>query len=176
VLYIDHGDVLTSAGTASAIDACLHLVRNRLGAAATNRVARSLVVAPHRDGGQAQYIERPLPEQPAGDPIAGVLQWALRHLAEPLPVERLAEVAHLSRRTFIRAFQASTGVTPAVWVRRQRLDEARRLLESTDLPIDQVAAACGFGSTVTLRQSFAAAFHTSPSEYRRRFDARTGGI
>ncbi|WP_229069082.1 GlxA family transcriptional regulator [Actinoplanes sp. DH11] len=173
VLYIDHGDVLTSAGTASALDACLHLVRARLGAAAANRVARSLVVAPHRDGGQAQFIERPLPPRPAGDPIAAVLEWALRHLAEPLPVERLAGVAHLSRRTFIRAFQASTGVTPAVWVRRQRLDEARRLLESTDLPIDQVAAACGFGSTVTLRQSFAAAFHTAPSEYRRRFDARS---
>jgi transcriptional regulator GlxA family with amidase domain len=175
VLYIDHGDVLTSAGTASAIDACLHLVRNRLGAAAANRVARSLVVAPHREGGQAQYIERPLPAQSMNDPIAVVLDWALRHLAEPLPVERLAGVAHLSRRTFIRAFQASTGDTPAVWVRRQRLDEARRLLESTDLPIDQVAAACGFGSTVTLRQSFAAAFDTSPSEYRRRFDARTAG-
>jgi transcriptional regulator GlxA family with amidase domain len=172
VLYVDHGDVLTSAGTASAIDACLHLVRGRLGAAAANRVARSLVVAPHREGGQAQYIERPLPARPANDPIAVVLEWALRHLAEPLPVERLADVAHLSRRTFIRAFQASTGVTPAVWVRRQRLDEARRLLESTDLPIDQVAASCGFGSTVTMRQRFAAAFDTSPSEYRRRFDAR----
>jgi transcriptional regulator GlxA family with amidase domain len=174
VLYIDHGDVLTSAGTASAIDACLHLVRGRLGAAAANQVARSLVVAPHRDGGQAQYIERPLPAQPMNDPIAVALEWALQHLAEPLPVGRLADVAHLSRRTFIRTFQASTGVTPAVWVKRQRLDEARRLLESTDLPIDQVAATCGFGSTVTLRQSFAAAFDTSPSEYRRRFDARTG--
>lgn len=176
VLYIDHGDVLTSAGTASAIDACLHLVRARLGAAAANRVARSLVVAPHREGGQAQYIDRPLPARPADDPIGVTLEWALRHLAEPLPVERLAGVAHLSRRTFIRAFQASTGVTPAVWVRRQRLDEARRLLESTGLPIDQVAAACGFGSTVTLRQSFAAAFDTSPSEYRRRFDARASAM
>ncbi|WP_197043701.1 helix-turn-helix domain-containing protein [Saccharothrix sp. NRRL B-16314] len=173
VLYIDHGDVLTSAGTASAIDACLHLVRGRLGAAAANRVARSLVVAPHREGGQAQYIERPLPAQSANDPIAAVLEWALRHLAEPLPVERLADVAHLSRRTFIRAFQASTGTTPATWIRRRRLDEARRLLESTDLPIDQVAATCGFGSTVTMRQRFTAAFDTSPSEYRRRFDART---
>jgi transcriptional regulator GlxA family with amidase domain len=171
VLYIDHGDVLTSAGTASAIDACLHLVRARLGATSANRVARSLVVAPHREGGQAQYIERPLPAQSANDPIATVLEWALQHMSEPLPVERLADVAHLSRRTFIRAFQASTGVTPAVWVKCRRLDEARRLLESTDLPIDQVAAACGFGSTVTLRQSFAAAFDTSPSEYRRRFDA-----
>lgn len=175
VLYIDHGDVLTSAGTASAIDACLHLVRSRLGAAAANRVARNLVVAPHREGGQAQYIERPLPAHSFDDPITGALEWALRHLAEPLTVERLAAVAHMSRRTFIRAFQASTGVTPAVWVKRQRLDEARRLLESTELPIDQVAAACGFGSSVTLRQSFAAAFDTSPSEYRRRFDTRTAG-
>ncbi|MGS0688729.1 GlxA family transcriptional regulator [Nakamurella sp. GG22] len=174
MLYIDHGDVLTSAGTASAIDACLHLVRGRLGAAAANRVARSLVVAPHREGGQAQYVERPLPAQSVNDPIAVVLEWALRHLAEPLPVERLAQVAHMSRRTFIRAFHAFTGVTPAVWVRRQRLDEARQLLESTDLPIDQVAANCGFGSTVTMRQRFAAAFDTSPAEYRRRFDARTG--
>ncbi|MDI6104201.1 helix-turn-helix domain-containing protein [Actinoplanes sp. NEAU-A12] len=173
VLYIDHGDVLTSAGTASAIDACLHLVRRRLGAAAANRVARSLVVAPHREGGQAQYIERPLPAHASDEPIAATLEWALRHLAEPLTIERLAAVAHMSRRTFIRAFQASTGVTPALWVKRQRLDEARRLLESTDLPIDQVAAVCGFGSGVTLRQSFAAAFATSPSEYRRRFDART---
>ncbi|WP_239166671.1 GlxA family transcriptional regulator [Actinoplanes italicus] len=172
VLYIDHGDVLTSAGTASALDACLHLVRQRLGAAAANRVARSLVVAPHREGGQAQYIERPLPQHGSGDPIAATIEWALRHLGDDLSVERLADVAHLSRRTFIRAFQASTGETPAAWVRRRRLDEVRRLLESTDLLIDQIAAACGFGSAVTLRQSFAAAFDTSPSEYRRRFDAR----
>jgi transcriptional regulator GlxA family with amidase domain len=101
VLYIDHGDVLTSAGTASAIDACLHFVRSRLGAAAANQVARSLVVAPHREGGQAQYIERPLPPHSGDDPIAGALEWALQHLAEPLTVDRLAAVAHLSRRTFI---------------------------------------------------------------------------
>lgn len=171
-LYIDHGDVLTSAGTASALDACLHLVRNRLGAAAANRVARSLVVAPHREGGQAQFIERPLPRGGSDDPIAGVLERALLNLSEPLTVERLAAAAHLSRRTFIRAFRAHTGATPAAWIKRQRLDEARRLLETTDLPIDQVAAACGFGSTVTLRQNFAAAFDTSPSEYRRRFGVR----
>ncbi|WP_250009766.1 GlxA family transcriptional regulator [Actinoplanes sp. M2I2] len=173
VLYIDHGDVLTSAGTASAIDACLHLVRARLGAAAANRVARNLVVAPHRDGGQAQFIERPLPAHTSDESIGATLQWALRHLAEPLTVERLAAVAHMSRRTFIRAFQTSTGISPALWVKRHRLDESRRLLESTDLPIDRVAALCGFGSGVTLRQSFAAAFGTSPSDYRRRFDARS---
>ncbi len=172
VLYIDHGDVLTSAGTASAIDACLHLVRSRLGATAANRVARSLVVAPHREGGQAQYIQRPLPARGAHDPISRVLEWAVQNLGEVLSVERLAEAAHMSRRTFIRAFTASTGATPAAWVRSRRLDEARRLLESTDLPVEQVAARCGLGSAVTLRQNFAAAFDTSPSEYRRRFDAR----
>lgn len=172
VLYIDHGDVLTSAGTASAIDACLHLVRSRLGAVAANQVARTLVVAPHREGGQAQYVERPLPPQSTDDPISRVMEWALLHLGEPLTVEQLAAAAHMSRRTFIRAFGVSTGTTPAAWLRSRRLDEARRMLESTDLPVDQVAATCGFGSAVTLRQSFAAAFGTSPSEYRRRFDAR----
>jgi transcriptional regulator GlxA family with amidase domain len=173
VLYIDHGDVLTSAGTASAIDACLHLVRSRLGAAAANQVARHLVVAPHREGGQAQYVDRPLPPRGSDDPISRVLEWALLHLDEDLTIDRMAAVAHMSRRTFIRAFQASTGATPAAWVRSRRLDEARRLLESTDLPIEQVAADCGFGNAVTLRQNFAAAFGTTPSEYRRRFDARS---
>lgn len=172
VLYIDHGDVLTSAGTASGIDACLHLVRSRLGAAAANQVARHLVVAPHREGGQAQYIDRPLPPRASDDPISRVLEWALLHLGEALTVDEMAAVAHMSRRTFIRAFQASTGATPAAWVRSRRLDEARRMLETTDLPVEQVAAGCGFGNAVTLRQNFAAAFGTSPSEYRRRFDAR----
>lgn len=169
VLYVDHGDVMTSAGTASALDACLHMVRARLGAAAANRVARSLVIAPHREGGQAQYIERPLPERADDDPIS---EGAVHHLHESLSVERLAAVAHMSVRTFIRTFRASTGATPAVWVRLRRLDEARRVLETTSLPIDQVAADCGFGSVVTLRQNFTAAFQTTPSEYRRRFEAQ----
>lgn len=172
VLYIDHGDVVTSAGTASALDACLHLVRTRLGAAAANTLARALVVAPHREGGQAQYVERPLPAHRDDDPISLVLDWALTHLDEPLTVESMASHTHMSERSFVRAFRASTGTTPAAWVRGQRLDEARRLLERTDLPIDQVARACGFGSTITMRQNFAHAFRTSPSEYRRRFDAR----
>jgi len=172
VLYIDHGDVLTSAGTASAIDACLHLVRTRLGAAAANQVARHLVVAPHREGGQAQFIDRPLPPRPSDDPISRVLEWALLHLGDAVTVDDMARVAHMSRRTFIRAFRASTGTSPAAWVRSRRLDEARRLLESTDLSVEQVAADCGFGTAVTLRQSFGAAFGTSPSEYRRRFDTR----
>lgn len=172
VLYIDHGDVLTSAGTASALDACLHLVRARLGAEAANQVARSLVIAPHREGGQAQYIERPVPARSTDDPISRLLEWALGRLGEPLTIDRLAAQAHLSRRTFVRAFRSATGTTPAAWVRARRLDAARRLLEKTDLPIEQVAADCGFGNAVTLRQNFAAAYSTTPTEYRRHFDAR----
>jgi transcriptional regulator GlxA family with amidase domain len=174
VLYIDHGDVLTSAGTASALDACLHLVRARLGAEAANQVARSLVIAPHREGGQAQYIERPVPERSSDDPVSRLLEWTLGHLGEPLTIDRLAAQAHLSRRTFVRAFRAATGTTPAAWIRARRLDAARRLLETTDLSIDQISADCGFGNAVTLRQNFGAAFSTTPTEYRRRFDTRVG--
>ena len=174
VLYIDHGDVLTSAGTASALDACLHLVRTRLGAEAANHVSRSLVIAPHREGGQAQYIEHPMPPRSTDDPISRLLEWALGHLAQPLTIDYLAARAHLSRRTFVRAVRAATGTTPAAWIRARRLDAARRLLETTDLSIDQISADCGFGNAVTLRQNFAAAFSTTPTEYRRRFDARGG--
>ncbi|MEW9871727.1 GlxA family transcriptional regulator [Arthrobacter sp. HS15c] len=174
VLYIDHGDVMTSAGTASALDACLHVVRSRLGADAANKVARSLVIAPHRDGGQAQYIDRPVPHRAMDDPISRLLEWALGRLGEPLTIDRLAAQAHLSRRTFVRSFRAATGTTPAAWIRARRLDAARRLLETTDLSIDQVSADCRFGNAVTLRQNFADAFATTPTEYRRRFDARVG--
>lgn len=172
VLYIDHGDVLTSAGTASGLDACLHVVRARLGADAANRVARSLVVAPHRDGGQAQYIEHPVPEGSGDDRIAHLLEWALGRLGEPLGIDRLAAQAHLSRRTFVRAFRATTGTTPSAWVRSRRLDAARRLLETTDLPIDRIASDCGFGNAVTLRQNFAGSLGTTPTAYRRRFTTR----
>ncbi|MFC7431817.1 MULTISPECIES: GlxA family transcriptional regulator [unclassified Agrococcus] len=171
-LYVDHGDVLTSAGTASGLDACLHVVRTRLGADAANRVARSLVVAPHREGGQAQYIERPVPERSESDPTAAAMGWALEHLDEELTVDRLASAALMSRRTFVRAFRASTGTTPASWVRSRRLDEARRLLEATDLSVAQIAASCGFGSPITLRQAFRAEFGSTPSDYRRRFSTR----
>jgi len=171
-LYVDLGDVLTSAGTASGLDACLHLVRSRLGADAANRVARSLVVAPHREGGQAQYIERPVAQRVTDDPIAQSVEWALAHLNGDLGVDQLAAAAHMSRRSFVRAFRATTGATPAAWVRSRRLDEARRLLETTGLSVDQVSESCGFGNTVTLRQNFLAAFGCTPSNYRRRFDAR----
>ena len=169
VLYVDHGDVLTSAGAASGLDACLHLVRTHLGAQAANEVARQLVIAPHREGGQAQYIERPVQRRADDDPVGSTTAWALEHLGEPLPVERLARKAQMSTRSFIRAFRESTGTAPAAWVRAQRVREAQRLLESTDLAVEQVASVCGFGSAVTMRQAFARILSTTPSAYRRRF-------
>ena len=172
VLYIDHGDVLTSAGTASGLDACLHIVRKHLGVTSANRVARSLVVAPHREGGQAQYIERPVINADTDTPIAELLAWALTCLDQPLTVEDLAARATMSRRTFVRRFREATGTTPAHWVTDRRLDEARLLLETTAWGIDRIAQTCGFGSAVTLRQNFAARFGTSPAGYRRTFRSR----
>lgn len=172
VLYIDHDDVLTSAGTASAIDACLHLVRKHLGSAIATRVARYLVVAPHREGGQAQYIERPLARPATDNAIAEVLEWALTRLDEPLTVDRLADRARMSRRSFVRHFRQATGTTPARWILTRRLQEARALLETTDWSIDAVASACGFGSSATFRQNFTSAFATSPTAYRRQFASR----
>ncbi|MGA9873545.1 MAG: helix-turn-helix domain-containing protein, partial [Rhodococcus sp. (in: high G+C Gram-positive bacteria)] len=169
VLYIDHGDVMTSAGTASSIDSCLHIVRKHLGSAAATRVARSLVVAPHREGGQAQYIERPLTTAAEDTAIADVLEWALTRLHEPLPIERLAEQARMSRRSFIRQFQRATGATPARWVLEQRLNEARGLLETTNHSVEKIAESCGFGSAVTLRQNFTSAFGVNPTAYRKQF-------
>lgn len=124
---------------------------------------------PHRDGGQAQYIDRPVPQPNSASPISRALEWASERLEEPLGVEDLARAAHMSLRSFIRAFKSSTGTTPASWLRERRLEEVKRLLEMTDLSIDTVAARCGFASPVTMRQSFARAFATTPSEYRRRF-------
>ncbi|MFW0786345.1 helix-turn-helix domain-containing protein [Gordonia sp. CPCC 206044] len=172
VLYIDHGDVLTSAGTASSIDACLHLVRTHLGSAAGARVARSLVVAPHREGGQAQYIERPHPRPTHDATIGDVLDWALARLDHPLSVDVLAARAKMSKRSFIRHFRDATGTTPAAWITQRRMDEARSLLETTDWGMDTIATACGLGSAVTLRQRFVAAYAISPSAYRKQFAGR----
>ncbi|WP_122938793.1 GlxA family transcriptional regulator [Brachybacterium sp. EE-P12] len=172
VLYIDHGDVLTSAGTASGLDACLHLVRSRLGAAAATAVARSLVIAPHREGGQAQYIEHPVPEQDEHDQLSRALAWALEHLHEPLPAARLARAAHMSPRTFARAFPAAMGTTAAVWVAARRVDTARRLLETTDRSVEQIAGDVGWGSAVTMRQAFARSLGITPTQYRRQFRDR----
>lgn len=173
-LYIDHGDVLTSAGTASALDACLHIVRERRGAAVASVIARSLVIAPHRDGHQAQYIERPLPENQEG-PIGATIAWALAHLDLRLSVEDLAEHARMSARNFSRRFREHTGASPAQWVLARRLDEGRRLLESTELSIAEVAPLCGFASPVTFRQNFLARYATTPTSYRNRF-ANSGHV
>lgn len=168
-LYVDHGDVLTSAGTASALDACLHIVRTRLSTAAAARVARHLVIAPHREGGQAQYIERPLAPQEGRGPISEVMDWALAHLDQPLSVEDLAGRARMSKRNFTRRFRETTGTSPARWVTARRLDEARMLLETTGWSVSRIARVCGFGSPVTFRQAFAASYATTPTSYRKRF-------
>ncbi|MFC4431008.1 GlxA family transcriptional regulator [Citricoccus alkalitolerans] len=168
-LYLDHGDVLTSAGTASALDACLHIVRTRLGSSAAAQVARHLVIAPHREGDQAQYVDRPLPEHDGTGPVAKAMTWALEHLDEPLDVTAMAARAHMSPRNFTRRFRQTTGTSPAKWLLARRLDDARRLLETTEWGIARIASACGFTNPVTFRQNFAAAYATTPTSYRRRF-------
>jgi transcriptional regulator GlxA family with amidase domain len=171
-LYIDHGDVLTSAGTASALDACLHIVRTHLGSAAAATVARQIVVAPHRDGSQAQYIARPLPNPDLDGPLGRTIQWALANLDQDLEVESLAAHATMSKRNFTRRFKEVTGHSPARWVLGRRLDDARQLLESTNWSIARIAESCGFGSAVTFRQNFVAAYSTTPTSYRTRFTSR----
>lgn len=167
-LYLDHGDVLTSAGTASGLDACLHIVRDRLGSAAAATVARHLVIAPHREGDQAQYIDRPVPDD-AGGPIGDTIAWALANLDQRLSVTELAAHAHMSARNFSRRFHETTGMSPARWILTRRLDEARRLLETTTWSVGRIAAACGFASAVTFRQNFTRHYATTPTSYRHRF-------
>ena len=174
VLYIDDGDILTSAGTAAGIDLCLHVVRMDFGAEIANQLARDMVVPPHRDGGQAQYIEQPVPPRPDPDPFAYTLAWAQAHLDEPLTVNELAACAAMSPRTFARRFRASTGDTPLQWLLRQRVMLAQRLLETTDLGVDMIADRCGMGTAANLRQHFQRQVHTTPNAYRRVFRAQAG--
>lgn len=168
-LYVDEGDVLTSAGTAAGIDCCLHLVREQLGAEVANRLARRLVVAPHRPGGQAQFIEQPVARDGGGDRLRAALDWAARRVGEPLTLEDLAARAAMSTRTFTRRFRAATGTTFKQWLIDQRLTRARRLLESTDLPVERVASDAGFGTALSMRLHFASNVGTSPMGYRRSF-------
>ncbi|MEV8594759.1 helix-turn-helix domain-containing protein [Streptomyces sp. NPDC052012] len=168
VLYVDEDPVITSAGTAAGIDACLHLVRKEQGPEVANKIARRMVVPPHRDGGQAQYIERPLP-QPGGDTVAEVLVWMEQHLDEEVTVEQLAARAHMSPRTFARRFQQETGTTPYRWILRQRVLLAQRLLEGTDETVDAIASRTGFGNAAALRHHFVRAVGTTPQTYRRTF-------
>jgi transcriptional regulator GlxA family with amidase domain len=174
VLYIDNGGILTSAGTAASIDCCLFLLRQLCGAEAANRVARRLVVAPHRQGGQAQFIEQPLPASRQDDRLAQVFEWLGQNLGRTHSVDALAERAVMSRRTFTRHFRQATGTTVVQWLLHQRLAVAQRLLESSDCSIEIIAAASGFGSALSLRQRFNAAFNTTPSAYRRQFQGGNG--
>ena len=168
VLYVDEGDVLTSAGTAAGMDLCLHMVRKDHGAEVANGVARRVVMPPHREGGQAQYIERPVPDV-GDDALQRTCRWALEHLDEPLGVEELARQALMSTRTFSRRFRAAFGVTPGEWLLQQRISHAQRLLETTDHSVDRIAHACGFGTATTLRHHFGERLRTSPNAYRRTF-------
>jgi transcriptional regulator GlxA family with amidase domain len=170
VLFVDAGDGLyTSAGTAAGIDLCLHILRLDHGAEVANKVARRMVVPPQRDGGQAQFVDAPMPEICADDPIARTIDWAIAHLDEPLSVEVLAGRALLSQRSFARRFRAATGTTPMQWLLRQRVLHAQRLLETTDLPVDRVAERCGFGTATALRVHFRRLVGTTPMAYRRTF-------
>ncbi|MFJ5550656.1 GlxA family transcriptional regulator [Streptomyces sp. NPDC093225] len=171
VLFVDDGDLLTSAGVAAGVDLCLHLVRRDHGSAVANLTARLCVVPPWRDGGQAQYIERPVPE-PTLATTSEARAWALDRLEQPLTLAELADHAGMSVRTFTRRFRDEVGMTPVQWLTAQRLELARGLLETSDLPVDLVAHRAGFGSGNSLRQHMRAAFGISPIAYRRTFQAR----
>lgn len=170
VLYVDEGSVLTSAGTAAGIDLCLHLVRQEQGPAVANALARYMVVSPHRAGGQAQYVETPVPPAAPGSTLSHVLDWALSDLTQELSVDVLARRAHMSERTFARRFRAATGATPYAWVLQQRLLLAEQLLEGRhDLSIEQVAARAGFGVASAMRHHFVRERGVSPLAYRQAF-------
>ena len=176
VLYVDEGSILTSAGTASGIDLCLHMVRKDHGAEVANAFARRMVVPPHRDGGQAQFVQTPMAAPSDGNHLAATLEWALEHLDEPLTVEQLAAHAHRSPRTFARHFRAETGTTPLRWLLAQRIVAAQRMLETTDEPVAEVAIGCGFGSSAAMRMHFGRVLGTSPASYRRTFRARPAPV
>ncbi|GAB3979830.1 helix-turn-helix domain-containing protein [Actinoallomurus acanthiterrae] len=171
-LYIEDDGIITSAGTGSAIDACLHLVREDHGAAVANEVARRMVVPPHREGGQAQYTQPVAHPTGNGDSLSHVLDWARDRLDEPLTVPRLAKVAHLSERTFARRFRETLGITPLQWLLQQRVRLAQELLETTDDSIEDIARRAGFGTAATFRYHFGRVTSVSPQTYRRVFRYR----
>ncbi|WP_243726755.1 GlxA family transcriptional regulator [Actinocrispum wychmicini] len=168
-LYVDDGDVLTSGGGAAGMDLALHLIRTLCGADVAIRLAKGMVLPPHRPGGQAQYIESPIPEVPEEDPVAETMTWALSKLDTTMPVAELAQRAHMSRRNYDRRFREITGTTPATWLTHQRVIRAQRLLESTTLPVDQVARYCGFSSAAALRPHFRRLVGVAPASYRDSF-------
>ena len=171
VLYVDEGEVLTSAGTAAGIDLCLHLVRRDHGASVANAVARRMVVPPHRDGGQAQFVDAPVARRVGDDPIARVMEWALGRLADPPSVTEMASRAHLSPRQFARRFRAATGDSPASWLTGRRVRASLALLESSDEPVEQVARLVGFPTPAAYRRHFRRELGVAPAAYRRTFRA-----
>jgi transcriptional regulator GlxA family with amidase domain len=169
VLYVEQDKVLTSAGTAAGIDCCLHMVRQRYGAERTNRLARRLVVSPHRQGGQAQFIEQPVPATARESQLAGLFDWVRGNLDQPHTLDTLARKAAMSRRTFTRRFRQLTGATVGKWLQDERLALTQRLLETTDHSIDAIAGLAGFGSTESLRLGFRQAFGIAPTAWRQNF-------
>ena len=175
VLFVDEGNLVTSAGTAAGIDACLHLVRRELGPTVANAIARRMVVPPQRDGGQRQFIERPV-AQCRVDSLAPTLQWMSDNLELPHTVDDLAARAVMSSRTFARKFAAETGTTPVKWLTNQRILRAEDLLENTDLPLESIAQRCGFSSGALLRHHFTRLVGIAPADYRRRFSCRADEV
>ncbi|MCB1281730.1 MAG: helix-turn-helix domain-containing protein [Salinibacterium sp.] len=171
VLFVEDRGVVTSAGTASGIDAALHIVRKELGASAANIIARRMVIPPQRDGGQSQYIEAPIVACKS-DSLAPITDWMVQHLDEELSVDELAKRALMSSRTFARKFRAETGTTPAAWLNRQRLLRAQQLLEQTDFGLEQIASEAGFGIAAVMRHHFVKTLQTTPAAYRRTFGER----
>ena len=168
-LYVEDGRLFTSAGTAAGIDLCLHLVRKVHGSAVATALARRMVVPPHRDGGQAQYVEVPVPAAPDAPTLQPLLGWLVAHLDQQVTVESLAQWVHMAPRTFARRFRAETGATPHDWLTGQRVLFARRLLEETDLAVDVVAVRAGFGDAAMLRHHFTRRVGTTPQAYRHAF-------
>lgn len=175
VLYVDSGQVITSAGSAAGIDACLHLVERDFGSLIANSVARRLVMPPQRSGGQAQFILEPV-AQASRDDLSAVLEWARQHLHEPLSVSRLASRALMSERTFLRRFTKATGMTPKAWLQHVRMSQARDLLEGTSLTGEQIAERCGFTSVESFRVAFRKVVGLAPSFYRERFKHKATNI
>jgi len=169
VLYVDDGDLLTSAGSAAGLDLCLHLVRKDFGADIANMVARRLVIQPHRSGGQAQFIEAPVAPVADDDRVAATMEWALSNLDREISVAELARRAHMSTRSYLRHFKQCTGTSPIRWLVERRVQASLALLETSDASVDEIAVATGFATATTFRHHFARMMRTSPSAYRRAF-------
>jgi AraC family transcriptional regulator, transcriptional activator FtrA len=168
VLYVDEGNVISSAGSAAGIDACLHLVRRDFGSKIANDVARRLVIPPHRDGGQAQFIPTPMPPQ-QGQSMGLVMEWVRQRLGQPIVLGDMAACAHMSDRTFLRRFKQTVGLTPKNWLQRERIFRAREMLETSNVSLGEISYQCGYQSLETFRVSFKRIVGTSPAAYRSRF-------